>query len=88
MPHPRRVDGAGKPKKNFFSGPATKALTPLPLELSGHIFPRTFFVRASRKFPLKKTFFAATLMYTVQRAFTEKEKCLKEIMERKCAIDD
>ena len=30
-------------KKFFFSGPIIKALTPAPLELSGHIFVRIFF---------------------------------------------
>ena len=33
----------GKPQIKFFFGPATKALTPPPLELSSHIFGGDFF---------------------------------------------
>ena len=77
-----RLTPLGKPQKNkviFFSGPATKALSPPPLELSGNIVLCDFF-RASKKviflsgqaltpllvaWPLKKYlyFFAASLRY-------------------------
>ena len=41
--------GSRKKKLSNFFSPATKALPTTPLELSGHIFLRTFFSRASKK---------------------------------------